>query len=172
MRKFFLLLFPIFLLANCTKDSRIVLFEMNYPNRIFEIPAGLSAVESFHVKIDNIQSEIDNYLANRNITKEDVSSILPGEFVLSSLDGTPLDFMYEVSVRIHSNTNPNVEKEIFYDDRVYENTGATLSLIPNENDLSEILYEDFYSLDIGLIRLRDTPNHTVEMRFDLKFNVY
>lgn len=161
----------IVLLISCRKDNPPAVFEMIYPNQVIEIQAGLNVFESHYYTIPRIPTRYLNLLDQNGLNDEDVLEIVPTNCRLTNISSNaPYDFLFEVSVRIYNEDEPGRKFEIFYDDRVPLKTGNLLNLIPNPNNVKEILSKEHFNLEIVLVRLRDTPQEFIETRVELTFD--
>jgi hypothetical protein len=155
----------------CTKDRLPAKFEMSYIDYDFEIPAGSNVFESHYFRFENVPTNFDNYLSQNNLSEADIKEIVPGFCRLTARDPrTPLNLLIEVSVRVYSPDNPDKWFEVFYDDAVPERTGTSLTLIPNDNSIKDILSKDRFSFDVVLRQLRDTPIQPIETSLEVVFD--
>ena len=91
------------------------------------------------------------------------------------------DFIREISVRICSQEESALlaagqpeecRREIFWRNPVPEGTGSDLGLVPNENDVQQILRQPTVTYQVKLVSpLRYSTNQFVESRLIMDFNV-
>jgi hypothetical protein len=157
--------------ASCQKDRPPAKFEMRYHNLQIEIPAGLSEIESSHFIIRDIPTDASRYLQDNNLTASEITAVVPHFLRLTNTQSSAsYNFIYEISVRLFNSRNPDRSFEIFYYEGVPLRTGDVLDLIPNENDMKEIMLGDRFSLDIVLKRLRQSPTEFIQTRVELGFD--
>lgn len=163
-------LFPL-LYFSCTPDDGLEFaFRMNYPNNVFEIPAGLNTIESHFFVLENIPSNLNLYFDGIDTT--DIKAIVPREARLFSLDGTNVnfDFIFEISLRLCRPDGTSCNREIFYRDQIPENVGSSLPLIPNENNIRAEILNGAYTVEVVLQRLAYSPTQFTRVGLDLAFD--
>lgn len=166
----------IFFLFACNGDDLEFAFRMEYPNRVFEIPAGLNPFESHYFIQSDIATNKDFFFDN--FTDEDITEISPFFARLTSLEGISINygFLEEVSVRICTeevyNQSEVIEKctrEIFYREDIPLNSRNELDLIPNGLNVKELLTRDNFGVVVVLRRLRDFPPTSINTRLEMSF---
>lgn len=171
MKRLFFLFFVVIFGIQCNRGDNLNLaFEMEYPNIIFEIPAGLNTIESHFFLLKDIPTAKNFFFGD--IPEEDIQAIVPSYARMTALDGNSIDydFLFEVSVRIcQPNKESNCLREIFYRDRIPNNVGNRLDLIPNDNNLKEILTQDDFTIEVVLKRLVSTSPTFINSRLEMGF---
>ena len=166
----------IFLLFACNSDDLELAFRMEYPNRLFEIRAGLNPFESHYFIQTDIATNKDFFFGD--YTTADITEISPLFARITSMEGTSINygFIEEVSVRICSEQiytqNDAIEKctrEIFYRDDIPINTGSEFELIPNGLNVKSLLTQADFGIVVVLRRLRDFPPTSINTRLDMGF---
>lgn len=169
----YLLPLLIFSFWKCTPDREPVRFELEYFDKTFEVGPGLDPFETHFFTFNNMATRIEAYKSDFGVEDDDIVSILPRSmrFINVNTNDT-YDFVNEISVKIFKPSEPNRKFEIFYHIPNGNRLSSALDLVPNENDLKDIMLEDRFSIEVSLVRFRDTPptNFTtrVEMRFDVR----
>ncbi|MFK7932792.1 MAG: hypothetical protein AB8G22_04740 [Saprospiraceae bacterium] len=168
--QYFLICLPLLFLSCNPDDGLEFAFRMEYPNNIFEIPAGLNTIESHFFVLEDIPSNLGLYFAEADTA--DIRAIVPREARLTSLDGTNIDFdfIFEISIRLCRTDGSLCNREIFYRDQIPENIGSSLGLIPNENNVKEELLAGEYTIEVVLQRLAYSPVQFIRARLDLTFD--
>lgn len=171
MKRLIFLFLVLILGFRCTPDDNLELaFRMEYPNLNFEIPAGLNTIESHFFLISDIPTSKDFFFGD--FANEDIKTIIPSFARLTALDGSSIDydFLFEVSIRIcQPEQEINCVREIFFRDRIPNNIGNRLDLIPNDNNLKEILIEDDFTIEVVLVRLVNPSPNFIRTRLELGF---
>lgn len=166
----------IFFLFACNGDELDFAFQMEYPNQVFEIPAGLNPFESHFFLQSDIATNKDFFF--NNFTNEDITEISPVFARITALEGIDINygFLEEVSVRICSETVysqadvvAKCTREIFYRDEIPLNSRNELELIPNGLNVKDLLTRDNFGVVVVLRRLRDFPPTSVNTRLEMGF---
>jgi hypothetical protein len=145
---------------------------MSYLNRNIVISAALNPFESQYYIFRDIPTDIDEYIRINNINRSDITSILPRSCTLRNISSnTGLNFLEEVLIRIYDPNDPDLKYEIFYNDIIPLNAGREIVLYPNERDVKDYLFSDFYTIEIVLRRFRDAPTENIDARIDFSFDV-
>ena len=162
----------IFLISACTKDNREKLFEMQFNNLQFTIPAGLNTFQSYYFPFSPISTNIKNQFSAYNVTAGEVGGILPSWARITALDNNvDLNFIDEVSIRICGVNEGNCRLEMFYIQPVPFNNGRELRLQPSLADGKSILLDDQFKVEVVLLRLRNISPLTIDCRFEFGFEV-
>lgn len=170
--RIFTVLLLVGLVLGCRNDRRRTLFEMIYPNILFEIPAGLGGGLPRVFELEDLRTNFREYLQTNNTDTSFVAGIEPVSANLIALDGERFDFLREVSIRICKNTAEpcNMTDEVFYLDRIQETRiGNELRLLPTLIDAERILAGDRFKLEVWFYLFGTTPA-TIPIRMDLRFD--
>jgi hypothetical protein len=163
--------FLILIAVGCPKDNRIRLFEMFYPNIVFELPAGLSAAFPRVFEVPVIATNFEAFLRNAAIDKELINGITPYSARISSLDpGLRYDFLREVSIRIcATGTAPcTPADEVFYIDRLQRREDDRIDLLPTLRNVKGLLSGQAFKLEVVFF-LDVTSPYNVESKLDIFF---
>ncbi len=160
-------------LLQCRSDSGERLFDLNFPNNRFVIPAGLNTIQSHFFTLDPVPNNLENLLISNAINDSEISRVEPFAATLTSLNGFELDFIEEISVRICDPDDlSNCEREVFFLDNIRFNTGTVIELLPTLIDAKDFFIDsDRIVLRVVLLRLRDIPFTNYDCRFDFSFDV-
>ena len=164
--------FLLFILLGCTKDNRVRLFEMVFPNIVFEIPAGVggSAIPQVY-ELDNLQSNIRFYLNQSGLDTSVITGISPVAANLTAIDNNAeYDFLREVSIRIcpRGSATCSPAEEVFYIDNLIGREGTQLRLLPTLINARRMLVQDRFKLEI-LFFFRDITPTRIRTRLDMSF---
>lgn len=160
------------LMAACTKDNLNKLFEIQFNNLQFTIPAGLNTFQSYYFPISPLATNIKNQLAAYNLTSGDVAGIYPSYARITALDNNiELDFIDEVSIRICGVSESSCRLEVFYLQPVPFNAGRELRLQPSLANGMSVLLDDRFKVEVVLRRLRGISPLTIDCRFEFGFEV-
>lgn len=174
MRSFYGLTIGLLLLMGCQGDQRVVLFEIIYPNIVFEIPAGLSASAIPQVlDLDNFASNIDAYLREHNLSIEEVDAIRPTSATLLAINNNAdYDFLGGISIRICPRNTESCREaeEVFYLEGrdLYQRAGSRVELLPTLINAKRQLQEQRFKLEIWLFLNEISPT-SISSRLDLQF---
>jgi hypothetical protein len=165
--------FTILLAVGCVKDNRERLFEMFYPNNLFEIPAGIGGVFPREVEWNRINTNIDFYLDQTGLTEEQILDINPISATITSLDDLDFFFVREISVRICPTTEQDCvpADEVFYIDRLDGQAGPEVRLLPSLRNVKKQLTDNDFKLEI-LFFLNGTTPFQMDAKLDMSFEAY
>lgn len=160
------------LLFACKRDERQRVFEMNYPNITFTIPAGLApGVIPKTLVLDDFSSNLRYYLETYKTDTSALAAIQPFSAQISALDFSDLDFINEISVRMcpQGSASCTRAEEIFYIDRLgLERVGPQIKLLPTLIDAKRLLAKDRFKLEIWFYLYRVSPQ-TIPCRLEMSF---
>lgn len=159
-------------LASCQKDQRERIFEMDYPNIPFSIPAGLSpGLVPRALVLDDFSSNLRYYLTTFQTDTSAIGAILPLSANIRALDDTDLDFIQEVSVRIcpQGSGACTPADEVFYINDLQRNRiGSQIRLLPTLVNAKRNLSKERFKLEIWFY-LYDLSPYTIPCRLDMRF---
>ena len=138
----------------------------------FLIQPGLSPTTGIHgVKIKDIPTNYNNYLAANGRTAADISKIACASGKISAqLSGVGYGFIQEIEIFIvDPNDNAN-NKVVFERYQVPQNTGLQLELIGRLVDAAPILAEETFEVWVEM-RLRSDSPELIRTRLELEFHV-
>jgi hypothetical protein len=169
-----LLYFSVFALlaAGCRKDNGERLFEMVFPNIVFEIPAGLNANFQQVFEIPVVFTNIDTYLAENGTDTALIRAISPFSARITSLEGSAFDydFVEAVSIRICPSTRGSCfdGEEVFYIDDLRGRAGQDIRLIPGLRNAKRDLVLPQFRLEVVFLFAYTTP-YAVRSRLQMGF---
>ncbi|MBK7478108.1 MAG: hypothetical protein IPI11_19640 [Haliscomenobacter sp.] len=159
-------------LAACQKDQRERIFEMDYPNIPFSIPAGLSPGPIPRALVlDDFSSNLRYYLTTYSTDTSAIGAILPLSANIRALDDTDLDFIQEVSVRIcpQGSKGCTPADEVFYINDLQRNRiGSQIRLLPTLVNAKRNLSKERFKLEIWFY-LYDLSPYAIPCRLDMRF---
>jgi hypothetical protein len=166
----YFLIFPA-IFFTCAKDSGDRLFEMYFLDTRFNIQAGWSASVPRAFELNGVQSGIATYLADNNLSLENVTAIRPLTARITSLEGgLDYDFVREISIRVCPDGSAacTPADEVFYIDNL-ENRGRTVvDLLPTLRNVKTDLGSEKFKLEIVFFFAYITP-YSLESRLDMTF---
>ncbi len=172
MRMFLYVAAFILLGIGCRKDSGERIFDMIYPNILFEIPAGLNPNFQQVFEIPVVPTGIDAYLSENQIDTALIRAIVPFSARLTSLDGSAFDydFVEAVSIRICDPIKPNCfdGEEVFYIDDLRGRGGQEIRLIPGLRNARRDLIRQNFRLEVVFFFAYTTP-YSVRSRLQMNF---
>ncbi|MCB0675237.1 MAG: hypothetical protein KDC30_00970 [Saprospiraceae bacterium] len=169
-----LLLVAVLATLSCNKLDKGVLFSWPIPQLEFTIPAGLNIAQAYYFNLENVPTNALGLLSTYSVDSSQVQSITPATARITSIFGNvSYDFLFEVSIMLcePGDSSPNCGYEIFYRVPIPEGTGAFLDLIPNQNDIKDLLLQETVNIQVKLAQLRAPSPQFVESRMELTFNV-
>ena len=135
----------------CGKDKREVLFDMTYPDLPFEIPPGVSGSQALVFSYPAVESNINSFLAQHNVTIDEIGSIEPIRASIQSTDGRSLYFVQRAEIRVCSVDSSYCEP-LF--DQAFDasdlNGSATtrIDLIPGLQSQTDLLTSEYFKLEV------------------------
>lgn len=175
--------FVLLLLATGCKDDGPEI-RLRMPIRPLDITfdAGLSTFDSHYYTLLDVPTNFDSLAAGANLSAATISAVRPREAQLIGVfNNVDYEFIREISIRICSQEERDqlaagqaIEcvREIFWRNPVPEGVGTSLGLVPNENDLQEIMTAPRATYQIKLVSpLRYSTTQFVESRLIMEFNV-
>ncbi len=158
--------------VGCRKDGGERIFEMLFPNIVFEIPAGLNPNFQQVFELQVVPTSIDAYLSDFQTDTTLIRAILPLSARLTSLDGNAFGygFMEAVSVRICDPVKPNCfdGDEVFYIDDLRGRAGQEIRLIPGLRNARRDLIRRNFRLEVVFVFNSTTP-YSVRSRLQMNF---
>ena len=162
-----LILGVVLLLISCSKSDQI-LFEMNVEAE-FVIQPGLGTLDTHYFTINQVPTRIKTYVPSGDFLA--IGKILPNRAeIRSHFDPFDFSIVQEVSIWAISARDPNLRKEIFYQDRVNFSEQKELRLFSSLSEVSDILLEDEFDLEVRLRFRTFTPTET-QTRLTMNFLV-
>ncbi len=171
MKKIYLYFFAIILFIGCRQDRRERIFEMVYPNILFDLPAGLSNAVPWALEQQSLATNIDFFLNNNNADTAQFEGILPVSARITSLDsGFGYQFIEEVSIRICKEGRAlcTPADEVFYIDELRGRAGQSIDMLPSLRNAKRDLTRDRYRLEVVFF-LRLSSPYSVSSRLDMSF---
>lgn len=172
MKKILLSIFALLIFtSSCKKDEPPTLFTMDY-EMDFTILPGLSPFEGIQgVKIRDIPTNIESYLAANNMELEDIVEIDQAFAKLTAdFQGVEYDFIRTATVRIVDSNDSTIYNPIFERLEVPTNTGGVLDMIPTLIDPTEFLKKETFDIWFEM-DLRDFTPSLLDSRLTLQFKV-
>lgn len=167
MRKFILGLIVIIFGLSCG-SGETPLFEMEVQAELI-IPAGLNSLDTHYFYVRDVPTRIANYAVT---TFNDIDRIQSSN---ARLEDRVLDFDFslvdQITIDLISNSNPDNQKEVFYNNLIPFNNQDELRLLSSLSDVRDILTEDLVDLEIRLIFKTFTPRE-IDTRLFMTFNAY
>ena len=152
---------------SCT-NLEDALFEMRV-DADFTIPPGLNSFDTHHFIIRDVPTRFRNFVSNPDDVN--IGTVRPSQATLSALFvGIDWAIIREISVHVVSDTNPNLSKEVFFNDRINSSQVKDLELLSSLSEVKDILFQDFLTLEVRL-NFRRVTSAEVEGRITMNFNV-
>ena len=134
----------------------------------FVIQPGLNTFDTHHFIIRDVPTRIGNYLSG-SIGASDIGRMLPNRAELNAqFSNIDWAMVAEVSIWAVSQSNPNLRKEVFYNDRIQFNDVEELRLLSSLSEVRDILLEDRITIEVRLNFRRPTPIE-IESRLTMNF---
>lgn len=171
MRKYFLFAVFFLLFIACSRDSRERIFEITYPNMLFNLPAGLSGNIPWGYSRSDIPSNFRSLVKANNSDTAVIVGVYPYAARITSLDGLDYDFVEGVSVLMCSNEKSQcslISDEVFYIDDLRGRAKEDIELLPTEKNVEKLLSEERFRLEVVFYFRNSTP-YLVESRLDMVF---
>jgi hypothetical protein len=159
-------------LLACQRDERERLFELVYPNTPFEIPAGLSpGLVPRALVLDGFTSNLRFYLDAHNTDTSAIAGIFPFSATIRSLDGTDLDFIREVSVRmcpLGSGACTQAEEVFYINDLQINRVGSQIRLLPTLINAKRHFVRERFKLEVWFFLYQPSP-FAIPCRLEMAF---
>lgn len=171
MKKYLYFTMLALLIIACSRDSRERLFEVVYPNILFNLPAGLSSNITWGYSRSDLPSNFRNVVKGNNSDTAVIAGVFPYSARITSLDGLDYDFVEEVSILMCSNEKSqcsSISDEVFYIDNLRGRAKEDLELLPTPRNIEKLLSEEQYRLEI-IFYFRNSTPYLVESRLDMLF---
>lgn len=162
----------VLLLSTCRQDNRQTLFEMIYPNIVFEMPAGLTGSLPRVFEQNGLRTNFRAYLNEFNVDTALITGIEPISATLAALTDERFDFLREVSIRIcdAESASCNVAEEVFYLDNIQnQRVGSELRLLPTLINAERVLTQERFKLEVWFYFFGVSPS-TIPIKLDLRFD--
>ena len=166
---FFLFLFS-GVFFSCGSD-RTEVFEVD--NEIeFITPGGLNTIETHVFVIRNVPTFIDNALQANGLNKDQVVGTGATKAKLIGAFGSiDYDFIDDISVRAISKTDPTLNKEMFFMDRISFNHNGDLELFSSITELRDIILDSIIDIEVR-IRFRRAFPTQIQHRLVFSYAVF
>lgn len=160
------------LLLGCHRDVRERIFDMRYPNIPFTIPAGLSpGIAPRTLVLDDFPSNLRYYLETYKTDTSAIGAIQPFSASIITLDGSNLDFISEISLRICTQGSASCARsdEVFYIDRLqFERVGNQIRLLPTLINAKRLLSKERFKLELWFYLYQVSPI-SIPCRLEMEF---
>ncbi len=171
MKKYLFFAGVVLLIVACSRDSRERLFEINYPNILFDLPAGLSGNIAWGHSKSDLPSNFRNIVKANNSDTAVIAGVFPYSARITSLDGFDYNFVEGVSILMCSNEKKQcslISDEVFYIDDLRGRAKSSINLLPTQRNIEKLLSEEQYRLELVFYFRNSTP-YLVESRLDMLF---
>lgn len=144
-----------------------VLFELEMEVD-FEIPAGLNTIQRHIFEVKNVPTRIALYGANL----ETVSRIHAHDATIGGrLGNANFGIVDNISVWMISRVDPDLRKEIFFQEFVDFDHMGELNLFSSISEVQDIISDDFVDLEIQFFFRTFTPQN-IDSRLSMNFKAY
>ena len=153
---FSVLVLGIISLTSCGSD-RQELFIIDNEIEFF-IPGALNTIETHVFIIRNVPSFYRANLSANGASDEQVVSITATRARLTGSFGiVDYDFIDEISVRALSRTDPGLNREMYFQDRIPFNQSGDLELFSSISELKDILSQEVFDMEVRIRLRQSTP---------------
>lgn len=163
---------PLMLLTTCRQDNRQKLFEMIYPNILFDMPAGLTGSLPRVFEMNGMRTNFRAYLNEFSVDTALITGIEPISATLRALTDERFDFLREVSIRIceAESASCNIAEEVFYLDNIQnQRIGSELRLLPTLINAERVLTQERFKLEVWFYFFGVSPS-SIPIKMDLRFD--
>jgi len=173
MIRVFFLFASIALLWSC--NDREELFEMEYTTDV-AYSAGITQFQIHFQDMFGIDTMSDDLLAANNLTREEISSIVPKEARLVNIQSNDgLDFIQDITISVFEGDSFNPDEvsnltEVFFRESVPQDQRSFIDLLPSLPDVKNNLFEEDFNMRVRT-QLRVPPPSTIEARLTVTFLV-
>ena len=134
----------------------------------FIIQPGLNTFDTHYFVIRDVPTRIGNYFSG-SIGPSDIGRMLPNRAELNAqFNNIDWALVAEVSIWMVSQSDPDLRKEVFYNDRIQFNDVNELRLLSSLSEVKDILLEDRVTIEVRLNFRRTTPIE-IESRLTMNF---
>jgi hypothetical protein len=166
-----------FVLLACQRDSGIRVFDLIFPNIIFDIPAGLSGGLPRVYTLDNIATNIKAQLQSTGTDTTIITEIRPGTATMTALqNNVDWSFLQEVTIRICRDGSKECSstQEAFYY-QIIDNRRVLdrLLLTPSLPNARKTMIRDRFKLEVIFqVRPGMVSPTAIRTRLDLSFQAF
>ncbi len=159
-------LFILYLLFSSCTDTPDALFQISTEAN-FDIAPGLNNIETFIFPISQVPT---NFAAlSGGVDPNTIGSIQPSRATISApFVAFDWSIVREVSVRAISPRNPELNREIFFQDQISLNNQNELRLFSSLSDVREILIDETFNLEVRFNFRNITPAE-IPSRIEMNF---
>lgn len=159
-------LFILYLLFNSCTDTPDALFQISTEAN-FDIAPGLNNIETFIFPISQVPT---NFAAlSGGVDPNTIGSIQPSRATITApFVAFDWSIVREVSVRAISPRNPELNREIFFQDQISLNNQNELRLFSSLSDVREILIDETFNLEVRFNFRNITPAE-IPSRIEMNF---
>ena len=150
------LIFTALSFISCGSD-RQELFIIN--NEVeFILPGALNTIETHVFIIRNVPSFYRANLSANGASDDQIVSITATRARLQGSFGMiDYDFIEEISVRAFSRTEPGLNREMYFQDRIPFNQSGDLELFSSISELKDILSQEVFDMEVRIRLRQSTP---------------
>jgi hypothetical protein len=166
-----------FVLLACQRDGGVRVFDLIFPNILFDIPAGLSGGLPRVYTLDNIPTNIKAQLQSTGTDTTIITEIRPGTATMTALqNNVDWSFLQEVTIRIcrDGSRECSSTQEAFYY-QILDNRRVLdrLLLTPSLPNARRTLINDRFKLEVIFqVRPGMVSPTAIRTRLDLSFQAY
>ncbi len=138
----------------------------------FEIPAGLSTIETHTFFFPSFVFGIEEILAQQGVDAADIDRISSRQgFITARFDNIDWDFVSRVTIEAVKLDGTGERTELFYMDPVPFNVNEQIELFPSLPNLKDILLDEFVNLEVKM-RFRNFSPTNIDTRLRLEFAIF
>lgn len=138
----------------------------------FILPGALNTIETHVFIIRNVPSFYRTSLTANGASDEQVVSITATRArLMGSFGPVDYDFIAEISVRAISKTDPGLNREMYFQDRIPFNQSGDLELFSSISELKDILAEEIFDMEVR-IRLRQSTPLQIQNKLIFSYAVF
>ncbi|NNF34160.1 MAG: hypothetical protein HKN68_08630 [Saprospiraceae bacterium] len=138
----------------------------------FILPGALNTIETHVFIIRNVPSFYKTSLTANGASEEQVVSITATRArLMGSFGPVDYDFIAEISVRAISKTDPGLNREMYFQDRIPFNHSGDLELFSSISELREILSDEIFDMEVR-IRLRQSTPLQIQNKLIFSYAVF
>lgn len=138
----------------------------------FILPGALNTIETHVFIIRNVPSFYRTSLSANGASDDQVVSITATRARLMGSFGTiDYNFIAEISVRALSKSDPGLNREMYFQDRIPFNQSGDLELFSSISELKDILSEEVFDMEVR-IRLRQSTPLQIQNKLIFSYAVF
>ncbi len=138
---------------SCKKNKRVRLFELNYQNMEFEVPAGISSSQSLIFEFPELKTNFQAFLDQSGVEFSQIGGIYPLNARITAFDGNDYYYIQEVEIRVCASEETDCTHQVdglFYAEQLNGNEDDRIDLASGLQNVKTLMSGQFFRLEVVL----------------------